>query len=84
MTLIFCAPTAVRITSNSVCSSTSLGRGSTTADSGRGRRCRRRNAPLLLEHLRELRRLEDGQAREVVDQLIQIRHFYHSRIELMP
>ena len=35
-----------------------------TAASGRHRdRGRRRDAPLLLEHLRQLRRLEDGQAR---------------------
>src|SRR5947209_5248654 len=42
---------------------------------GRNRNCSRsRDAPLLLEELRQLRRLKDGQARKLVDDLFQISH----------
>src|SRR5947209_1056919 len=36
---------------------------------------RRRDAPLLFEHLGQLRRLDDGQGRQIVDESCQISHF---------
>src|SRR3954468_12765237 len=52
-----------------------LGRRRRGAAAGRHRHGGRgRHAPLLLEQLRQLRCLEDGQARQILDQLIQIRH----------
>src|SRR3712207_7502798 len=35
---------------------------------------RSRNAPLLFEHLREVSRLEDGQARQVINDLLKVSH----------
>src|SRR5712671_94177 len=41
---------------------------------GRRDRRRRRDAPFLFEHLGQVRRLDHGQGRQVVDELCQIRH----------
>src|SRR5262249_32611555 len=46
-----------------------------SARSGRhGDRSRRRHAPLLLQHLGELRRLEHREARKISDDFLQISH----------
>src|SRR5215470_4345660 len=52
-----------------------------TSGCGNSHRGRRRNAPLLLKQLRELRRLEDGQARQLVYQLRKISHCSTSGME---
>ena len=70
MTLIFLSPPALRMTVNSVCSSAAAAAGAGSRGNRDGRS--RRHAPLLLEHLGELRRLQDGELREIVDDLCEI------------
>src|SRR5690606_20131021 len=49
--------------------------GTSAADSSNRNRSGSRNAPLLFQELRELGRLEDGQARQVFNDLGEISHF---------
>ena len=67
MTLIFLSPAAVRTTSNSVFSSTGAAAAAAAARGGDRHRRGSRHAPLLLEQLGELRRLQHRQAGEVVN-----------------
>ncbi len=73
MTSIFLSPTAVEHDREL---GLLLGRGGARA--GRARRHRhrgsRRHAPLLFEHLGEISRLEDGELRQLVNNLGQISH----------
>ena len=72
MTLIFLSPPAFRMTVNSVCSSTA---GSGSARSrGNGDGGSSRHAPLLLEQLGKLGRLQNGELREIVNDLREIGH----------
>ena len=74
MTSIFLSPAAARTTVNSVCSSTAAaaapaaGSGSHRDGGGGG------NAPLLLEQLGEFGGFENGQRREIVNELGKISH----------
>ena len=73
MTLIFFSPPDLRMTANSVCSSAAAA-AAAAGPAGDGHRGGRRHAPLLLQQLGELGRLQNGQLREVVDDFCQISH----------
>ena len=74
MTSIFLSPVAARTTVNSVCSSTAAAAAAGAGSGGDRDGRSRRDAPLLLEQLGELGGLENGQRREVVDELGKISH----------
>ena len=75
MTSIFLSPAAARTTVNSVCSSAAGGGSAAGGRSGHGDGSGGGDAPLLFEELRELGGLENGQRRQLVDELGKISHF---------
>ncbi len=73
MTSIFLSPAAARTTVNSVFSSAAAA--AAASRTGRNRnRGSGGNAPLFFEHLGEVSRLKDGQARQIVDDFLQVSH----------
>ena len=73
MTLIFLSPPDLRMTVNSVCSSTAAAAASGgTGSHGHGGRGG--HAPLLLEHLGEIGGFQNGQLGQVVYDFCQIGH----------
>ena len=74
MTSIFLSPTAARTTVNSVFSSTGAAAAAGARSGGDRHGGGGRNAPLGFEQLGELGGLEDGQARQFVDDFFEISH----------
>ena len=78
MTWIFFPPSPVRMTSNSVFSSSGFGSSAATGGSGNGDSSSGGNAPCFFEGLGKVGRLEDGQLRKFFNKLGDIGHVYYS------
>ena len=80
MTLILFSPNAARTTSNSVFSSAGSGSSAAAGSGSSGDRSGGGDAPLLFEHLRQFRSLENGEGREVVYDFGEISHLITSYV----